>query len=113
MVMKKSRVFLAVSSVLWGIIVLLAVWAFPKLWFIWAIAGAALWAAGFWHFQTITYELSNENIRITSGFLFKRERVLPKKEILMTARFALAGRLLFTVVYFSGGRVILFADLPQ
>ncbi len=113
MVMKKSRAILAVSSVLWGIIVLLAAWAFPKLWFVPVIAGAALWSAGFWHFRTIAYELSDENIRVMSGFLFKRERVLPKKEILMTSRFALAGKLLFTVVYFSGGRVVLFADLPR
>ncbi len=111
--MKKSRSFLVVSSVLCGIIVLLAVWAIPELWFVPVIAGAALWGVGFWHFQTIEYELSDENIRVLSGFLFKRERVLPKKEILMTSRFALAGKLLFTVVYFSGGRVILFADLPR
>ncbi len=110
--MKKSRLILVVSSVLWAIVVLLAVWSFPKLWFVWVIAGAAAWGAVFRHFQTIEYEVSGGSLRISSGFLFKRKRILPKKEILMTTRFALAGKLLFTVVHFSGGRVVLFAEMP-
>lgn len=110
--MKKSRFFLWVLSLVLALVEAAAIFLAPKLWFVWAAARIALWAAAFGYFQTLSYEISGGNLRISSGFFFKRKRILPKKEILMTTRFALAGRLLFTVAYFSGGRVILFAELP-
>ncbi|MGN0680253.1 MAG: hypothetical protein ACI4JS_11360 [Oscillospiraceae bacterium] len=82
----------------------------PKMWYIWVIVGVVLWGAFAVYFRTISYDLRNGILRITSGVLFKRERILRVKEVLMTTRVALAGKLLFTVATFSGGRVVLFTE---
>lgn len=108
--MKKSRFFFWVISVLWGTAVASSIWFIPKMWYIWAIIGAAVWGVYAVHFRTIAYDLRNGILTITSGVLFKRERILCVKEVLMTTRVALAGKLLFTVATFSGGRVVLFAE---
>lgn len=110
--MKKSRLFFWVISGLWGAAAAAAIWIFPEMWYIWAITGAAVWGAYALYFRAIAYELRNGILRISSGVLFKRERILRVKEILMTTRVALAGRLLFTVATFSGGRVVVFAEFP-
>lgn len=108
--MKKSRFFFWMIMVLWGVAIAAVLLIFPGIWYIWIIAGAA--AGGAWaaYFRSIAYSLKSGILRISSGFLFKRERILPEKEILMTTRVALAGKLLFTVAAFSGGRVVLFAE---
>ncbi len=108
--MKKSRFFYWMIMVLLGAAAAAVFLMFPRMWYIWTIAGAA--AAGVWtaYFRAIEYDLRGGILRISSGFLFKRERILPQKEILMTTRVALAGKLLFTVAAFSGGRVVLFAE---
>lgn len=108
--MKKSRFFFLVISVLWGAAVAVSICFFQKMWYIWAIVGAAVWGVYAVYFRTIAYDLRNGILRISSGVLFKRERILRVKEILMTTRVALAGKLLFTVATFSGGRVVLFTE---
>lgn len=108
--MKKSRFFFWLILVLWGAAVAAVLLIFPKIWYIWIIAGAAVWGVWTAYFGSIAYDLRSGILRISSGFLFKRERILPEKEILMTTRVALAGKLLFTVATFSGGRVVLFAE---
>lgn len=110
--MKKSAVFFKISSLVWAIAVLVTIRFFPKAWFFILVVGAALW--GWWaaYFKSVSYEVRRDNLRISSGILFRKERFLPFGEILMTKRAAAAGKTLFTVAYFSGGRVLLFADLP-
>ena len=110
--MKKSAVFFGISSLVWVIAVLGAIWIFPKAWFFILVVGATL--MGWWgaYFKSVSYEIKGDNLRILSGILFRKERVLPLREILMTKRTEAAGKTLFTVVYFSGGRVVIFADLP-
>ncbi len=108
--MKKSRFFFCVIMVLCIAAAAAAILIFPKKWYIWVIAGAAVGGAWAAYFRSIAYNVRGGILRISSGFLFKRERVLPEKEILMTTRVALAGKLLFTVAAFSGGRVVLFAE---
>ncbi|MGN1111140.1 MAG: hypothetical protein ACI4QY_05760 [Oscillospiraceae bacterium] len=110
--MKKSAVVFEISSLVWGISLLGVIWIFPKAWFFILVVGAALW--GWWgaYFKSVSYEVRRDNLRISSGILFRKERFLPFEEILMTKRAEAAGKTLFTVAYFSGGRVLLFADLP-
>lgn len=110
--MKKSAVFFGISSLVWGIAVLGAIWIFPKAWFFILAVGAALWGVWAAYFKSVSYEVRADNLRISSGILFRKERVLPFGEILITKRAAVADKTLFTVVYFSGGRVVIFADLP-
>lgn len=108
--MKKSRFFFWIILVFWMAAVAAAMLIMPGIWYIWTTAGAAVLGAWAAYFRSIAYDLRDGVLKITSGFLFKRKRVLPEKEILMTTRVALAGKLLFTVAAFSGGRVVLFTE---
>lgn len=109
---KKTFTIFIIFSALWftaGFVLT----AFLRLnWLYSGIFAIGIWCVAFAYFHRLSYAIEEEILKISSGILFRRERIVPLEMVLIRTKISVKGKCLLTVLTLSGGRVIVFADVP-
>ena len=94
--------------ILCAVIVLL----FPGSVYITAAAFVILSVIWLWYYYRLEYSISAETLRISSGIIFRKHRLLPLESILWELRLSLPPfrRAAMVILHTSGGRIVIFGD---
>lgn len=108
---KKSFTIFIIFSFLW--FAMSAIMAVSGLnWLCTAVCAVAAWSVFFAYFCRISYVVEGGVLKISSGILFRRERIVPLEIVHIRTKISVRGHCLLTILAFSGGNVAVFADVP-
>lgn len=99
----------AAALLIWcGVIALL----FPGSVYITAAAFVILSVIWLWYYYHLEYSISSGTLKISSGIIFRKHRLLPPENILWELRLSLPPfhRTALVILHTSGGRIVIFGD---
>lgn len=107
---KKSFTIFKILSFLWLVTTVVLTTLFAQYWLVYAAFGGLALAVCSLYFAKLSYRTNGNILTISSGILFRKERFVPLEKVLIKTKLCLGRECLLTILTFSGGRVIVFAD---
>lgn len=84
-----------------------------RAWVVTAIFGGIVWAAAGAYYARLQYKVDGGIMTISSGVLFRRERIVPLEKVLVITNIRLGRECLLSVLTLSGCRVIVPGEVVR
>lgn len=107
---KKSVTIFRIFSFVWAAAILSAA-MITNLWFVTAVFGSMVWIAMAVYYAKIQYRIEKGILTISSGLLFRRERIVPLEKVLVVTNVKFGRECVLSVLTLSGSTVIVFAEI--
>lgn len=102
---KKSVTIFRIISFVWAAVII-ATALITHAWVVTAVFGVVVWAAAGVYYARLQYSVDGGIMTISSGVLFRRERIVPLEKVLVITNIRLGRECLLSVLTLSGCRVI-------